>query len=441
MADSLIVKLGADTSEFKGQIAGAASTFRNTFSPEAGGRIGEEFARAFNRKIGLGDVARAALVSLGIDAKSIAENIARAWTGVSKEEEEALKRIGDLSEQVADEEIARARDRLSAQKRYQLLLQDQARLQKEIDTDRGTSAVALEKKLKDRQSLLKVEAEIGRELVNIEKERQAAMEGQLITEKTIDDFLERTRKQDIENLKKKTDEDVEFYKKSAQLDAELRKQKEAGLPTEQKIAAYQEDIAELKRQQLQYDKSDNEYKERQIKINDLNKQVELERLNIAKETTAQVQKTIDIMQEGVGGDNGVAKLLSGFQTYNDAGEQATYEKNLVAQAKAEIQYEIADLQNKLNSYLSSGSALGKYEIPAIRDRINTLQNRARNINDFVFNPNYSDKAGRGIFANQVATIGDPLGLQKKTTDALTSVSDGIKDINNRLRLAGFGNGG
>lgn len=441
MADSLIVKLGADTSEFKGNIAGASSAFKQAFGAEAGSKIGEEFGRAFNRKIGVSDVARAALVSLGIDAKSIAENIARAWTGVSKEEEEAFKNISAIGQQVADEEIAHARERLTAAQRYKLLIQDQGRLQRDIDADRGNSAVALEKKLRDRQALLRVETEIGRELVNIEKERKEAMEGQVITEKTIADFEERIRKEKIENAKKATEADVEYYKKSARLDAELRKQKEEGLPAEQKIKAYQEDIAVLKKQQIGYDKADNEYKQRQIQINEINKNIELERLNIAKQTAAEAQKTVDIRSGSAGGDIGVLKSLSGFDTYNNAGQQRDYERGLITQARSEIQDQINELQDKINAYLKSGSSLGQYEIPALRERLSALQYRKQNVDQFVFNPNYSDKAGSGIFASQVSSIGDPLGLQKKQVDTLDKVSQGIADINNRLRVAGFGTGG
>jgi hypothetical protein len=84
MADSLIVKLGADTSEFKGQIAGASNSIKEAFGSGAGGKIGEDFTKSFERKLGVRDVFKSAFVAIGIDAQSIAERIARAWTGVSK---------------------------------------------------------------------------------------------------------------------------------------------------------------------------------------------------------------------------------------------------------------------------------------------------------------------------------------------------------------------
>src|SRR6478609_2889164 len=122
MADSLQVKLGADTSEFRGQISGASQALGKAFGAEAGGKLGEEFGRAFHRKLGVSDVARAAHVALGIDAKDIADKIARAWTGVSKEEEDPYKKIGDLSTQFADAEIESSRKKLDAENRLLALL-------------------------------------------------------------------------------------------------------------------------------------------------------------------------------------------------------------------------------------------------------------------------------------------------------------------------------
>jgi hypothetical protein len=70
--------------------------------------------------------------ALGINLQSISANVARFITGMSKQEEDALKKLEELSTQVADKNIANMRALLSEEQRYQLALEKREQLNKAI---------------------------------------------------------------------------------------------------------------------------------------------------------------------------------------------------------------------------------------------------------------------------------------------------------------------
>ncbi len=140
------------------------------------------------------------------------------------------------------------------------------------------------------------------------------------------------------------------------------------------------------------------------------------------------------------GDLGVAKAIGGIKISPDAGRQYDYDQALLASAGRDTQREIDTLQKQIDTYQSGGAGIGKFELPSLQGRLKALQGRQSHLQDYVFNPRYSDSAGQGLFASQVSTIGDPLKLQSQQTDVLKTVSKGIADINERLFNAGFGTG-
>ncbi len=136
-------------------------------------------------------------------------------------------------------------------------------------------------------------------------------------------------------------------------------------------------------------------------------------------------------------DSGAMKLIGGMRRYFNPLDQMRYESELTDSAKRQNQEEIDTLKKQIAQFKASGDTAGSYEIPALQERIKALEKRSAHIRDYVFNPNYSDAAGQGIFSSQVATIGDPLKLQHKQTDVLTKVASGVQDLNDRLRVAGL----
>lgn len=134
---------------------------------------------------------------------------------------------------------------------------------------------------------------------------------------------------------------------------------------------------------------------------------------------------------------GAAKAAGGIRTYYDPIEQAEYERQLVESAQQQIAQDMSAVQEQINVLRKSGSSFGAFQIPALVQQLAALSYRQQHVRDYVFNPNYSDARGMGIFAEQVSSIGDPLQIQKKVTDALTSIGLGVGDLNQRLLTAGF----
>lgn len=549
MSDSLIVKLGADTSDFKGQVAGAASSIKNEFGEKAGGETGQAFGRAFERKVGLQDAFKSMFATIGIDIKNIAETIARALTFMSEQTEDLIKKTNELtdstlakyqeifksragnSQAVAKVEAentklyaeqARINDEINKRKQVYLdLAARQAKAEEAADyKDRGFANAAAtsakdylilanqitasdkeQARIKEIENLLaengkiieqeraRVVAEAANKEQQIFERRQASLplaiqisnvEKRIAdSQKEINEFkgagvdldvkkailkqnellLETAIQKRVEEGNRRAleldDERFQYMQKNREL-LELQAKDIAGkiLPAEKaRLEILKLQVKEQQNQTsigyiLAKEPKDRTQSERETlaALELQNKQLDeqIKKYQIIIEKTKDVTKTavegshiLDGIWGGKGADVGATKLLSGFATYNDPGEQAEYEKNLVAQAKAEIGYEIADLQNKLDMYQKSGSSLGNYEIPGIRARIQALQGRAQNVQSFVFDPNYSDAAGKGIFASQVSTIGDPLKLQTQQTDAIKQVAQGVDDLNNRLRTNGF----
>lgn len=384
MADSLIVKLGADTSEFRGELNKAT-------------QAGEQFTRGFGSALdGLGkkfgnlrSLGGALAVALGINFQAIAEKIARLWTGLSELEEERLKKLvestdksADAQEKKRDEAIDRAKKR---------------------DEDYAQNAI--------RQAQIVWDARM--KFFEEEKNYREDMDDQI-------------RKAAYEEAKRIRDNQIE-----------LAKLKFDALKPEEKLSSLKKEQSLLENQLLSDKRAGVETSEMELELQKNLNQQESIRTALVKET-AKAEADIAKSKMSASGDLGVAKAIGGLSTYNDPARQQEYEKMLIESAKRDIQTEIDSLQKQVDAYKMSGSSFGKYELPALQSRIQALRGRQSNVSDYVFNPNYQDKAGQGIFASQVSTIGDPLKIQNKQTDVMTDVSKGVSELNTRLRVAGFG---
>jgi len=384
MADSLVVKLGADTSEFRGELNKAT-------------QAGEQFTRGFGSALdGLGkkfgnlrSLGGALAVALGINFQAIAEKIARLWVGLSELEEERLKKLVESTDKAADaQEKKRDEAKARAEKRDEDYAQRALR-QQEIVWEARMKFFEEEKKWKE-------------------------------------DMADQTRKAADEEAKNLRD-----------LQAELARLKFDALKPEEKLVQLIKEQNLLQRQ-IRLDKAAG--------VNTVALEVELQKnlnqqesiRNSLVKDTAKAEAEIAKSKMTASGDLGVAKAIGGFQTYFDPAKQQEYEKMLIQSASRDIQQEIDALQKQVDTYKMSGAGIGKFELPALQSRIQALRGRQSNISDYVFNPNYQDAAGQGIFASQVSTIGDPLKLQNRQTDVLTEVSKGVSELNTRLQVNGFG---
>lgn len=499
MADQLIVKLGADTSEFRGEIAKAGAEVGKTLGDEGGSNAGERFGKAFMKKINLDKAFKSLVGAVGIDVSNIAESIARLWTGVSKEEEANWKKLEELSDRVADANIKALQASLTEEKKYQLALRERAgALARIADIDKSTAKGQVETKEQELRLAQALETISAHRLL-IEKQTTDELKDRI-------DVNEAGRKASRENvtlLARRIElvrEDVVLAKVGVDL-ANTIAEREAWtnvlkgrqVQYEQLQAQFKKEHALSEKEVVEYTRLEAEAqigkllpagrarldqiklivkeKENEAKIDtilgvpaakrtfeekqtlgilgdqnkSLDKQIAQKQAIIDKIVTQQVEEKKvrdDSMDMHIlDGDLGVAKVLGGIRVSSDPGRQYDYDQSLLAAATRDNQREIETLQRTIDRYQQGGAGIGKFELPALLARLKALQSRRDNISSYVFNPNYQDAAGQGIFASQVSTIGDPLGLQKKQTDTLQQVSGGITELNTRLRMAGFGTGG
>lgn len=124
------VKLNGDNSNFRSMLDDSAQK-GGDFAGKLAGKVGDKL-------YGMRDVSNTVATALGLNLENISKNIARVFTGMSKDEEEGYKQLAELSTRAADQAIKNMRAVLSEEQRYQLALQERDRLQRVLDN--GASA-------------------------------------------------------------------------------------------------------------------------------------------------------------------------------------------------------------------------------------------------------------------------------------------------------------
>jgi uncharacterized protein YbcV (DUF1398 family) len=127
-------------------------------------------------------------------------------------------------------------------------------------------------------------------------------------------------------------------------------------------------------------------------------------------------------------DKGAMKLLGGERTYNDSGQQVSYEKALREQTLRQIDFQIDEVNariQRLQSYAGSGARTGVYQLPELQSQLRALQDRERNVDRFLFDPKYSDALGRSVPGQQIAALnGEQEDLLRRTADGIAELAAG-----------------
>ncbi len=461
LADEIAVKLGLSTTQFKQALKDAGADI-SKFKKDASDTKGlDAFFGNFQKKLGdMKALGSALAVALGINFQQIAENFARAVTGMSKDAEEALKRIASQDEQIAKNAQDLARSKLTLQQQYQAALEDAAKAQRDIDNNNSSGDKRREEindailRLQNAQvAALKLEDQISSELTA--KDRVYAEE-----KKRFQEDVARAKREQAEYEKKLLDEEgqaaLDYYKKSVALDKELRAQRLDSLKPAERIVALESDIAGWKREQLQYDKLSNEYKQRQIKINEANLAIEKARVKVAKEATQEQINALEAQQRKDLNES----MYGGGTTYQidgkNYGTQARSAEDFSRASTAELQELIrrnraeaaaieagkghgpTALAEAASGYLARGIVQAVLQTE-IQRAMYQISQRESATNDY-----------GGIEGARRNYQGDPLSFdafyssvqgQGSTDPTLKNIDDGITDINERLRVAGFGTGG
>lgn len=172
---SVITKLGLDLTEFS-----RGWNRAETIAATSAGAIG----KAVHKKLGLQDAFKSFVAAIGIDVRSIADGIARFVTGVSKDEEEAFKQLGDLSDRVSEANIRNMRANLTEEQRYQLALRERDSLLKKISERQIKSTQDMVDSKKDELALSERIADI--QQYQAEQAKKAAEESRKAVEARMD---------------------------------------------------------------------------------------------------------------------------------------------------------------------------------------------------------------------------------------------------------------
>lgn len=152
MSGEIGIKLTGDNSEFRGMLE-SSDREASKFSAQIADKVADKF-------MGMRDISTAVATALGLNLQNIAENVARVFTGMTKQEEEAFKKLEQLTEQASEAAIKNMRAMASEETKYNLLLQERDKLQKVIEAGAGPSGVAQVKLAENRIKLEKVLEEI-----------------------------------------------------------------------------------------------------------------------------------------------------------------------------------------------------------------------------------------------------------------------------------------
>ncbi len=162
------VKLTGENVEFRRMLDQSV-----TAAAAAGGKIGD----GVTGKLGnMKSVGTAVATALGLNLQNIAENVARVFTGMSKAEEDAYKRSEQLSDSLAALVEKNGRARLNEEQRYQLVLIERDRLQKQIsETTVRTGqdqAALLEKQIKLEEAIAKIKEHDDKQRAEAQKKHE-----------------------------------------------------------------------------------------------------------------------------------------------------------------------------------------------------------------------------------------------------------------------------
>jgi hypothetical protein len=500
------VRLTGDNASFRTMLGDSAK-----HASQFTGKLVGETTDGFTKLNKLGNTLATAL---GLNLQNIAENVARVFTGMSKEEEDAYKKLEQLTTQVADANIKNMRAMLTEEQRYQLTIQERDKLLQRISTTEATTAqqqlalkqdeLVLAGKIAEIQAYeAKLAAESAKEFeasmkvrqVAFEKEYQAGLSSLSTTEKisalkesiamhqaliTSGALGEKdaaqanevlaTRKNQLVGEEANLRKEIAELEKKSRLSAEdelklyeLRKKAKMGLTEEERTQlklleaqsaekqnqvlidqAMDKGIKNLNPEELKrldaLIKQDKKLEDQLAKklalvgaavdhakveavvTEELTKQVEAAK-RLAGSTGGRVEfkgkkyklnsEDGQLYQES-SWSQGAMQMMGGMRSYNDPVKQAQYEQETIASVEQQISDELAGIESQIEQLRTSGATWARSEIPALQQQANALRNRRNNTRDYLFDPNYSDGMGAGIFATQRALAG---GYDDKTASS------------------------
>lgn len=176
-------------SEISARLNGDNSNFRSMLN-QSELAAKQSFGR-LTKNLDLRDASRTMAAAVGLNIDSIAENFARMWTGVTKEAEDALQKIADISDKITELRLKRMEDRRTTGQQIQFLekealglAQQRAEIEKSISWLTGRTGL-------ERQLAIEGEAKLKQNEYEMELNINALIEARKKSQKEVNDELER----------------------------------------------------------------------------------------------------------------------------------------------------------------------------------------------------------------------------------------------------------
>ena len=232
----------------------------------------------------------------------------------------------------------------------------------------------------------------------------------------------------------------ELLAKYAEEDADVKRR---ALSYEEQLGALTREKAELQKRIVSETITEEERRDALVRLRQTEKELatiiagENERsAAAAAEELASREAAVIVSQKRPTYGTDAMNFLGGPRQYDDPARQLAYEQELVESVTRDIDREIAALEEQLRRNAASGSRAGRYQRSAIEDQLGALRDRRGNVADYVFDPDYQDALGRGIVGQRAEFYGDP-GVGGRLEEQAKRQTSALETLDRRLRRAGF----
>lgn len=422
LADEIAVKLGLKTTEFKAALASANAEVKN-FKNAAEGptAVGNAVDALGHHITNLRRLTGVLIASMGLDFKEIGENIARYIIGFSKEEEEALKRLGIASDALTKLILEGLHKEETEQQQYDRILNERISLYKKLAENRGQTTEEITEANELQAKLLLKDQEYA-DLLKKRRDREVEYIADVAAaEKKAD---EEYRKYQDDRIKKGQEE----YGDRKRDEKELHDLKMASLAPDKQLVQLADEEKDLRLQIKQQKDFGVETTKTEIELQkNLNTQENIRATITNKTAKSEAEITAEKKKQLEAEKNRLASIagIRGGNQFNDASDAALAETARRNRAQAQsIQggqggYGVA--QNLEIARLIAEAMNAEKELAFRRNLMNTIEFQG-------------EDAARRNFA------GDPLQFDRvlqQLTGQQDKTSKGIQDLNDRLAAAGF----
>jgi hypothetical protein len=202
LVDEIAIKLGVPLTELNTALnqAGAKITSFSKKGSEDVGAFGKLWDKLSDKVVGMRDLSSAVATALGLNLTNIGNQLARMIVGLSAAEEEAYKKIGELSDRATEMSLKNMRARLTDEQRLQQLYIERDKIIRDLSFTEGESGRT---QLHIKQQELALQTAL-KEINEIEaKQAQAAQKAAEERNRLFEDYMLKSKQQSRDEFEAK----------------------------------------------------------------------------------------------------------------------------------------------------------------------------------------------------------------------------------------------